>query len=170
MSSGSPGEPDDVDRIRQDWAALHPEFDTAVIDLTGRILRGAAVISRAGDDFLARYALTRGEFDLLSALRRADEPRSPGDLRTVSLASGPAITKRLKALEQRGLVVRSPNPVDGRGAFIRLTDDGRELIDTVFPELLARERELFAALPEAERGSVVEALRAVVRALGQTTE
>ncbi|WP_368498315.1 MarR family winged helix-turn-helix transcriptional regulator [Herbiconiux sp. A18JL235] len=170
MSHGSPRQPDDVDRIRADWAALHPEFETEVIELTGRILRSAAVVTRAGDDFLARYDLTRGEFDVLSALRRAGGPRSPGELRTVSLASGPAITKRLKALEQRGLVVRSPNPVDGRGAFIRLTDEGCELIDGVFPELLARERELFGALPDTERASAVEALRAVVRALGQTTE
>ncbi len=170
MSHGSLRQPDDVDRIREEWGALHPEFETEVIELTGRILRSAAVVTRAGDDFLARYELTRGEFDLLSALRRADGPRSPGELRTISLASGPATTKRLKALEQRRLVRRSPNPVDGRGAFIQLTADGRDLIDRVFPELLARERELFRALPEAERPAAVDALRTLVLALGQTTE
>lgn len=159
------GSDDVVDRIRADWRRLDPAVDTAVIDVAGRILRSAALITRRGDEFLARYDLTRGEFDLLSALRRAGEPQRPGELRTISLATGPATTKRLKALEGRTLVQRTRNPEDGRSALIALTQLGEKLIDRVFPELLAVERELFSGVEGESRSAAVAALRAVLAEL-----
>ncbi|GAA2233838.1 MarR family transcriptional regulator [Herbiconiux moechotypicola] len=156
------GHDDDIDRIRAGWHTLAPELDTGVIDVAGRILRGAALLIRRGDEFLAGFGLTRGEFDILSALRRAGRRLSPGELTTVSLASGPATTKRLKALETRGLVVRTPNPHDGRGAFIEPTAAGARLIDDVFPRLLTVEREMVAALTPDELAETGELLRRVL--------
>ncbi len=160
-----PHEEDDVDRVRAAWAELHPGLDTTPIDIVGRILRAAALVSRRGDVFLARYGLTRGEFDLLAALRRAPVPRSPGSLRTVSLASGPAITKRLRSLGDRGLLQRSTNPADGRGALISLSPAGTALIDEVFPALLEVERQMVAGIPSRDRAHLVSGLRAALAAL-----
>jgi DNA-binding MarR family transcriptional regulator len=159
------GSGDVVDGIRADWERLNPGVDTSIIEIAGRILRAAALVARRGDEFLVRYELGRGEFDLLSALRRAGAPQRPGDLRTISLATGPATTKRLKALEARGLVARSSNPADGRSALIALTAEGERLIDRVFPELLAVERELFAAIPGAARPVLERSLRTALAAL-----
>ncbi|WP_440709460.1 MarR family winged helix-turn-helix transcriptional regulator [Herbiconiux sp. YIM B11900] len=163
---------DDVDAIRADWRRLAPQLDTEVIDTVGRILRAAALLTRRGDEFLAGFGLARGEFDILSALRRADAPQSPGTLRTVSLASGPAVTKRLRGLEERRLLERSPNPADGRGALIALTPAGEELIDRVFPRLLDLENALLAGVPAGARAHVVPSLRAVLASIdgAQTTE
>jgi DNA-binding MarR family transcriptional regulator len=123
------------------------------------LLRAAAITTRRSDEALAEHGLTRGEFDLLSALRRAGAPQRPSDLTTVSLVSPAATTKRLKALTGRGLVARSADPDDGRGALIGLTGAGRELIDRVFPAQLATERELLAGVPAERRDEVVGALR-----------
>lgn len=150
---------DVVDEIREGWAGLRPDLDTATIDIVGRMLRAAAVITRRGDEFLARYGLGRGEFDILAALRRQGGPQSPGALRTVSLATGPATTKRLRALESRALVRRSANPADGRGALIALTPAGETLIDEVFPQLLAVETALLDGVPADAADGVVAALR-----------
>jgi len=150
---------DVVDEIRAQWRRARPDVDTAVIDVVGRVLRAAALILRAGDELLARYELSRGEFDILSALRRTDGPQSPGALRTVSLASGPATTKRLHALVDRGLVTRAVNPDDGRGAFISLTRSGARLVDRVLPELLDVERGLIANVPRGERAALAGSLR-----------
>lgn len=175
-SEGLAPPPDDVDAIRAGWRRLAPQLDTEVIDTVGRILRAAALLTRRGDEFLAGFGLTRGEFDILSALRRADAPQSPGTLRTVSLASGPAVTKRLRGLEERRLVGRAPNPADGRGALIALTPAGEQLIDDVFPRLLELERALLAGVPAGERTAVVHSLRAALASIetapgaGQTTE
>jgi DNA-binding MarR family transcriptional regulator len=167
---GSATAPDEIDDIRAAWTRLRPGLDTEVVDIVGRLLRAAAIITRHEDEFLRRFELSRGEFDILSALRRAGEPRSPGTLRTISLASGPATTKRLQSLERRGLVARSVNPVDARGAFIALTPAGTRLIDKVFPELIALETSLFDELPVEVRAATAARLRDALAALAHTTE
>ncbi|GGW21851.1 MarR family winged helix-turn-helix transcriptional regulator [Arenibacter certesii] len=52
---------------------------------------------------------------------------------TPSTALGPkmgmeatSLSRILKSMEQKGLIVRKPNPNDGRGVLIHLTDFGRE--------------------------------------------
>lgn len=153
---------DAVDEIRDRWAQLRPELDVEHIPLIGRVLRAAALIVRTSDELLARHGLTRGEFDILSALRRAEAPQSPGTLRTIGLATGPATTKRLHALESRGLVARSANPADGRGALIALTAAGIAVIDEVFPLVLGVEAELLAGVPLGERAASAETLRGLL--------
>ncbi len=37
----------------------------------------------------------------------------------------PTMSRQVAALEQIGLVIRRPDPADGRGALVSLTDDGR---------------------------------------------
>ncbi|QHC65641.1 MarR family transcriptional regulator [Rathayibacter sp. VKM Ac-2759] len=153
---------DAVDEIRAGWAVLRPELDTTPVDIAGRLIRASALIVRATEERLAAFELTRGEFDVLTTLRRAGEPQSPTVLRTIGLASAPAITKRVQALERRGLVARSANPADGRGALIALTTAGADLIDRAFPEVLAVERALLAAVEPDAQESAAHSLRAVL--------
>jgi DNA-binding MarR family transcriptional regulator len=142
---------DAIGDIQAQWRALRPDLDVDAIGIVGRVLRSAARIVQHSDDVLGAHGLTRGEFDILAALRRGDQPLSPGDLRTISLATGPSTTKRLKALELRGLVDRSTNPSDGRSVLIALTDRGRALVDDVFPVQLAAEDSLLAGLETDQR-------------------
>jgi DNA-binding MarR family transcriptional regulator len=155
----APAAPDAIDAIEAAWRELRPDVDLATIAIVGRLLRATALTLRRSDDVLALRGLTRGEFDLLSALRRAGGPQKPSALTTVSLASPAATTKRLKALAERGFVVRAPDPDDGRGALIALTAAGVELVDSALPDLLERERDLLAGVPADRRDDVVAALR-----------
>jgi DNA-binding MarR family transcriptional regulator len=160
---------DAIDRIQQEWFAIRSDVDLDIVGIVGRVLRSAALIIRRSDEVLAQHGLIRGEFDILSALRRAGAPQSPGTLRTISLATGPATTKRLHALEQRGLVTRGSNPADGRGSLIALTEAGIRLIDRVFPEQLAAERELVAAIPPEHRAVLTASLRELLASIEQRT-
>lgn len=52
---------------------------------------------------------------------------------TPSTALGPkmgmeatSLTRTLKSMEEKGLIVRKKNPIDGRGVLIHLTKDGKE--------------------------------------------
>ena len=38
-----------------------------------------------------------------------------------------SLTRTLKTLEDKGLIIREKNPEDGRGVFILLTDLGKEM-------------------------------------------
>ncbi|PPF40565.1 MarR family transcriptional regulator [Rathayibacter sp. AY1A2] len=159
----SEGQPSDaVDEIRAGWAVLRPELDTSAVDVVGRVIRASALIVRATEELLAAYGLTRGEFDVLSTLRRAGAPQSPTTLRTIALASAPAITKRVHSLERRGLVRRAANPADGRGSLITLTREGEELVDRAFPEVLDAERALLSGVPADLRTEASRSLRAVL--------
>jgi DNA-binding MarR family transcriptional regulator len=63
----------------------------------------------------------------------------------------PAVTRKVQQLEHLGLVVRSPDPVDGRASRLLLTDRGRLSIENL---LEARRRwleELLADWPLEDR-------------------
>ncbi len=153
---------DAVDAIRARWEALRPGLDLSTMEVTARLLRAAALIERGTGDYFGRLGISRGEFDLLAALRRAGTPQTPGALHTVTLVSPAAITKRSAALRRSGLIERTRNPADGRGALISLTEAGRDLIDRAFPEVLAIERRMLADLSPAQRARAVTALRQIL--------
>ncbi|MBF4463192.1 MULTISPECIES: MarR family winged helix-turn-helix transcriptional regulator [unclassified Rathayibacter] len=161
---------DAVDAIRDGWSALRPTLDTSAIDVVGRLIRASALVVRATEERLLEHGLTRGEFDVLAALRRSEAPLSPTSLRTVALASAPAITKRLHALRGRGLIVRSANPSDGRGALISLSGTGVELIDRAFPEVLSVEQALLAGASRRQLEEATRALRIVLASIESAAE
>jgi DNA-binding MarR family transcriptional regulator len=153
---------DSIDVIRDQWRDIRPDLDTTVIDTIGRLLRAATLIVHTTDAMLVQHGLNRGEFEILAALRRVGEPQTPSELTMVSLASAPATTKRIRSLADRGLVRRTANPRDGRGAFVALTRRGTNLIDRVFPRMLDTERDLLAQIPPDAQPEVTAAMRRVV--------
>ncbi|NUY79442.1 MarR family transcriptional regulator [Flavobacterium sp. MAH-1] len=82
-------------------------------------------VSRMYNEEAAKYGATMATgFALLSMDREEGTP---------STALGPkmgmeatSLTRTLKSMEEKGLIERRPNPEDGRGVLIYLTDFGRE--------------------------------------------
>jgi DNA-binding MarR family transcriptional regulator len=124
--------------VRQ-WQTVHPGLDTGPMEIIGRINRCAALLQQAEDAPLRHAGLTRPEFDLLGALRRTGLELTPGELARETFSSGAAVTKRLKQLTERGLVERRGDTRDRRVAHVRLTDAGRDLVDSILPEQLSYE-------------------------------
>jgi DNA-binding MarR family transcriptional regulator len=153
---------DAVDTIREQWAALRPGADLSAMELAARLLRAAALIDRETGAYLGELGINRGEFDVLSALRRAGEPQTPGALRTTTLVSPAATTKRVASLQRSGLVRRARNPADGRGALVSLTPRGRDMIDQAFPNVLAIEQRMLSGLSPAQHARAVAALREIL--------
>ncbi|MFC4243828.1 MarR family winged helix-turn-helix transcriptional regulator [Gryllotalpicola reticulitermitis] len=160
-------EPDAADEAREAWARIAPGVDTMPIEIVVRLLRSARLVERSGDARLAEFGLSRPELELLMLLRRRDELLSPSTITSELLFTAPGTSKRLKSLEERGLVTRVANPRDRRGALIGLTDAGSALVDEAFPANVEAERELLAGLPVPQRERVARALRELLRALEQ---
>ncbi|HEY0247332.1 MAG TPA: MarR family transcriptional regulator [Gryllotalpicola sp.] len=158
---------DVADEVRAAWARLQPGVDTAPIDIVHRVLRAARLIELSSDAELAAFGLTRPELELLMLLRRTDAALSPSAIAQELLFTAPATSKRLKALEGRGLLSRVVNPADRRGALIGLTDAGRELVDAAFPTNLRSEAKLLATLTPAQHERVTRALRELLTALAR---
>lgn len=156
-----PDHGDVVDRMQREWAGLRPDLSFASLGVIHRVLRASRLILEASDAFLADYGLTRGELDVLSALRRTGEPLSPTTLARTLLVPRSAITMRLKALQVRGFLSRTANPADGRSFLLVLTDAGTALVDEVIPAQLALEDALLAEVPSGVVEGLVDPLRAM---------
>ncbi|MFJ9135524.1 MarR family winged helix-turn-helix transcriptional regulator [Streptomyces sp. NPDC102256] len=149
--AGPPPVPvDTVAAVVRQWQTVRPELDTGPMEVIGRVNRCAALLQQAEDAPLRRAGLTRPEFDVLGTLRRTGHELTPGDIARETFSSGAAVTKRLKALSERGLVERRGDTRDRRVAHVRLTDAGRDLVDGVLPDQLAYETTVLSGI-DAER-------------------
>ncbi|MFJ2833180.1 MarR family winged helix-turn-helix transcriptional regulator [Streptomyces sp. NPDC087263] len=132
--------PDDtMAAVVRQWQAVRPDLDTGPMEIIGRINRCAALLQQAEDAPLRRAGLTRPEFDVLGTLRRTGHELTPSEIARETFSSGAAVAKRLKQLTERGLVERRGDTRDRRVAHVRLTDEGRDLVDGVLPEQLSYE-------------------------------
>jgi DNA-binding MarR family transcriptional regulator len=66
----------------------------------------------------------------ISALARVDRigPASASELAKLERISPQSVGATLSSLEQRGLILRAPDPEDGRRAIISLTSDGEAVL------------------------------------------
>ncbi|MEE1794608.1 MarR family transcriptional regulator [Streptomyces sp. BE308] len=142
---------DIVASVVRQWQAVNPGLDTGPMEVIGRINRCAALLQQAEDAPLRAAGLTRAEFDLLGAVRRNDRELTPGELARETFSSGAAVTKRLRALQERGLIDRRGDDRDRRVAHVRLTEEGLGLVDRLLPEQLAYERAVLSGLDDRTR-------------------
>lgn len=158
-------ETDAVDRIISQWQHELPQLDTRAMATFGRLKRSAALLAPMLNTVFARHGLHPGEFDVLATLRRSGEPfvLSPTELYSCTMVTSGAMTHRLKLLEQRGLIVRLPNPADSRSLLVKLSGEGRQLIDAAVAEHAANETECLAGLSETDRLALDQGLRALLR-------
>ena len=155
---------DEVDRIVIAWERERPDLDVAPLRILSRVSRLARHLDLARSAAFAERGLELWEFDVLSALRRSGKPYqlSPGQLVNQTLVTSGTMTNRVDRLAARGFVERSPDPNDRRGVIVGLTDTGREVVDAALAELLDRERDLLARLPERDRTALAALLRALL--------
>ena len=117
------------------------------------------------DAALAAHGLSIGEFDVLSALRRAGEPFAlkPSGLADRLMVTRAGITARVDRLEGRGLVVRQRDPNDRRSEPVVLTETGRRTVDVALESVLATETELFGELTLTDRRRLDRLLQRLAR-------
>ena len=104
------------------------------------IMRVQQILLSALDGLLRPYGLTFARYEalvLLSFSRAGSLPmRLIGERLMVHPTSATNIVDRL---EQQGLVVRRPNPADGRGTLAEITQAGRDLVARATADLMAAE-------------------------------
>ena len=153
----------------EQWQRERPDVDPSSMAVFARLTRAHLAASRAIEATLGRHGLNRGEFDLLASLRRSSAPYrlSPGDLARAMVLSPAATTNRMRRLEDRGLVVRRPDPVDGRFGVVELTGAGKEVVDAAVTDHVATLDRLLAGLRGADREALPQLLAAVERNAGR---
>lgn len=166
MPATSPVTPTDyVDGVRSQWNRLFPGLHTGAVDIVGRINRISQIIQLRSDAVLASNGITRAEFDMLSLLARAARPMAPTELATELLISGPGTTKRIRKLVDAGLADREANPLDGRGALIRLTPRAANVLRPILEAVLRLEESLISAVEPAAASTLAGNLRVLLSSL-----
>lgn len=152
---------DRVRQMREAWQVVHPDLDFGAVEVVARVSRLAAHFDSAADELMGSYSISRATWDVLASLRRAGDPfeRSPSELQRTLVCSSGLMTNRLNRLESDGLVARRPDPDDGRGVLVGLTDHGAALVDEILPRHLANQERLIAGLGRAERALLAEQLQ-----------
>ena len=152
---------DDVDAIVEAWRRERPDLDAEPLHVFSRVSRLSRLLDLDRMRAFAEHSLEGWEFDVLSALRRSGEPYelSPGRLVQETLVTSGTMTNRIDRLATKGWVARLPSPTDRRGVIVRLTAEGRDRVDAAMADLLAREHDLLASMPAAERDALTSALR-----------
>ena len=152
---------DEVDVLVDAWRRERPDLDVAPLEVLSRVSRLARHLDLARREAFAAHDLEPWEFDVLAALRREGAPYtlSPGRLLQVTLVTSGTMTNRIDRLEAKGLVARVPDPNDGRGVQVVLTEAGRTRVDDALTDLLAHEREILSALPAHDRDELADLLR-----------
>jgi DNA-binding MarR family transcriptional regulator len=158
---------DAVDAILEQWRAQRPDLDPAAKAITGRIIRLAGRFQQAYSEAFSPLGINDGDYGVLAALRRQGEPfeLTPTELARQMMMTSGGMTAAIDRVERKGFATRVPNPADRRGSLVRLTDDGRQVIDEAMARHVEVERRLVAALDDDQRAQVADGLRTILRSL-----
>ncbi|GGD35911.1 MarR family transcriptional regulator [Microbacterium faecale] len=156
-----PHEQDEVDRIVGAWSAERPDLDFSPMAVLSRVDRLSHHLDRARREAFRRTDIELWEWDVLSALRRAGEPYrlSPKQLLQQTLVSSGTMTNRIDRLRERGLVKRSADPSDRRGALVTLTDEGRTRVDAAITRLIDAEADMLSGMSAGDQSKLGTLLR-----------
>ncbi len=107
---------------------------------------------------IQRYGLNPTEFAVLELLyHKGNQPlQQIGE--KILLASG-SITYVVDKLEGKGYLKRNPCPNDRRITHAVITDEGKELMDRIFPEHELQVQSIFAGLDEQEKETAITLLK-----------
>lgn len=101
----------------------------------------------------------------LSVLRRLADagPGRVTDLAKLTRASQPGMTQLIGRMEKSGLVQRVPDPNDGRGVLVGVTQAGRDVVARTYTHYAQTLDRLFDRLDPADCETILSALPALGR-------
>ena len=135
-------------------------MDRLITDSAGRLAFAIGALTR-------RLRVARGglSHSLLSALVSVAKhgPLRLADLAQAELVSAPTITRLVAELETHALVLRTPDPADGRASLIQVTDSGLEAVKVARQVRQQIVAELLEPLSADEIATIEAALPALER-------
>ncbi|MFJ5303008.1 MarR family winged helix-turn-helix transcriptional regulator [Streptomyces sp. NPDC088350] len=155
---------DSVDRHVAVWAKELAWMDPVKEAIFFRLAILARHAGRTRRDALDSDGLKHWQYKVLLMLRRLGPPyeTSPSRLAEMLGLTRGALSARLAAVEEAGLIVRTHETGDRRRVRVRLTDAGHAVFEQHAAAEEAGELVLLAALTPAERRTLADLLRKLV--------
>jgi len=152
---------DDFDDF-DDGVSLRTPAQTVALRLWIALARCYGTVHKAVAHKVDEYELTTAQFGVLEVLHHLG-PVTLGDLADKLLVTGGNVTYVMDRLQKDGLVTRRRCSEDRRVIWAQLTDEGKSLIEEVFPRHAAYIEELVTVLDAEERTE----LRRLLKKLGK---
>lgn len=109
---------------------------------------------------IKRYGVSTTEFTILEALYHKGQLTVQQICDAVLINSG-SMTYVIDKLQKRGLLKRSPCEQDRRVVQVQITDEGKQVMDEIFPQHQAVIEEIFADIGPEDRQKLVDLLKTV---------
>jgi DNA-binding MarR family transcriptional regulator len=98
-----------------------------------------------------------GTYDVLVQLSEAGGKLRLRDLVRTVVLSQPGLSRKVERMEAAGLVVRKPDPTDGRGVIVALTRSGRAALrSAAIVHMAGIEREFGSRLTDEETATLAK--------------
>ena len=115
------------------WQDSFDEVDPLTLTfLLGRLGR---LTDSMTTDICAEAATTPAEIECWPTSCTPEHTARPSDVARFVVQTSGGLTATTSRLESAGLIERRPDPTDGRGKLVVLSEDGRRLHDTVITRL-----------------------------------
>jgi DNA-binding MarR family transcriptional regulator len=146
-------------------ATIEPSADAVATDLG--VLMKHLLVSSSRDFFAAieEAGLTFTQVKCLHHLDHADEPLPINALSDTIGLSGPAISRAVEGLVQRGEVKRTEDPRDRRSKLLTVSARGRRTIDRFTAIRFAGIKRFVEGLSEDERSALAAGVGPIARSL-----
>jgi DNA-binding MarR family transcriptional regulator len=129
---------DPIARAAQIWESRFG--DARAMAAVTAIMRVQQILLAQLDGLLRPHGLTFARYEALVLLSFSREGALPMRLIGQRLMVHPtSVTNTIDRLEQQGLVIRKPNPTDGRGTLAEITAAGRDVAARATADLMAAE-------------------------------
>jgi len=105
------------------------------------------------DHLAAEIGVSGPQYAILMAIFHMQQDAGGAGVRAVGRrlhVSGPFVTAQANHLVEKGLVEKRPNPRDGRGVWLCLTDEGNRRISHAAPVIQAANDGFFEALSKVD--------------------
>ena len=159
---------DPIARAAQIWESRFG--DARAMAAVTAIMRVQQILLAELDGLLRPYGLTFARYEALVLLSFSRAGALPMRLIGQRLMVHPtSVTNTIDRLEQQGLVVRKPNPRDGRGTLAEITEAGRDMVTRATADLMAAEFGM-SGYGEGELEEISAILRGLRVAAGDFTE
>lgn len=156
-------DPDQIDRLVQEWRRELPDIADVHLELTRRIGNLHRLLADAAHRELSRLGHTYAEYEVLGALRRVGHPyvMKPGRLSgELNLSTG-GTSNVLRRLSEAHLVSRRTDQTDGRSSLVTLTPEGVAAAERAVKAVAEGHRRLLQRVPEPTARALADLLREV---------
>lgn len=127
---------DSIALARRNWEAHGWNEAAPGMEALTAVMRSAQLMRQRADEVLKPFAISFPRYELLAMLMFSRTGALPMTKASVRLhLPAASVTHQVSQLEKAGLVRRQPDPNDGRGTLVSITDQGIALVGAATPVL-----------------------------------